>query len=334
VCVPISPFLPSPFLPSPCSHVVVLFDEEKMQSCRYKICSVNDSDRGESIPVHCSNGKCDQKNAFIHKACLESWERKCRSEHRRRIRREAPPCHCGIGHLNWSRINETSQSGKSPSERQLSFFHDAQVRRTGSIFEHRQDLNGLCSLLPVEKRNAFHVKIEDDCPQGGDDVRIFILKALGSENCRSVDCILWSSRLIVYDRYPLIDGVFFVSPVKHGSGALPVRFDGRNGHLQSICARCLSREWRCRRCLRDDWFLGKVLVIGGLYTFDVLSTSICCPPTCRVCQSPVLTVESQRLSVEKGNFLLFCESTPCSACGHRDAHYIRRADTIQMIGQL
>jgi len=35
--------LPSPFLPSPCSHVVVLFDEEKMQSCRYKICSVNGS---------------------------------------------------------------------------------------------------------------------------------------------------------------------------------------------------------------------------------------------------------------------------------------------------
>ncbi|VDK48220.1 unnamed protein product [Anisakis simplex] len=203
------------------------------------------------------------------------------------------------------------------------------VQKTGSIFERRTDMEYFKSALPRYRLNGFHVKMEDDCPQGGDDVRLSVLRVLGSYNRRSMPCVLCAHNLIVYDRYPLLDGTFFLSPVQHSKAALPMKFESKSAYLHAICIACMHTKWACVRCARSDWFLGSSLVVGTLYMYDVLSTSLCCPPMCRSCLSPMLMTDWQRSSMEKGNFNLFTEQTRCSACGRQDFHHIRRANNFK-----
>lgn len=73
----------------------------------------------------------------------------------------------------------------------------------------------------------------------------------------------------------------------------------RCAYLHAICITCMHTKWACARCDKNDWFLGSALIVGTLYTYDVLSTSLCCPPICRICLSPVLMTDWQRSSMEK-----------------------------------
>lgn len=73
----------------------------------------------------------------------------------------------------------------------------------------------------------FIFQMEDDCPQGGDDTRLSVLRALGTHNCRTVPCVLCERNLVVYDRYPLIDGTFFLSPVQHSKTAVSMKFESK-----------------------------------------------------------------------------------------------------------
>lgn len=60
------------------------------------------------------------------------------------------------------------------------------VGKTGSIFARREGLGTLLAVLPRWKVNGFHIKLEDDCPQGNDDTRIFLLTTLGDHKMREV----------------------------------------------------------------------------------------------------------------------------------------------------
>ncbi|KJH51838.1 hypothetical protein DICVIV_02029 [Dictyocaulus viviparus] len=62
------------------------------------------------------------------------------------------------------------------------FFEDEQVRVNGSVFARRENFDNLLSIIPMSKFNGIHIKMEDDCPQGGDDVRLCLLKTLGAHN--------------------------------------------------------------------------------------------------------------------------------------------------------
>ncbi|KHN85012.1 Headcase protein, partial [Toxocara canis] len=253
----------------------------------------------------------------------------------------------------WPRKDSFGKEGKqrSPNVEIMSknntetcnFFEDDQVQKTGSIFERRTDMQFVKSALPAYRLNGFHIKMEDDCPQGGDDVRLSVLRVLGSYNRRRVPCVLCAQKLIVYDRYPLLDGTFFLSPIQHSKAAVPMKFDSKCAYLHALCIGCMHTKWACARCDRSDWFLGACLVVGTLYMYDVLSTSLCCPPICRSCLSPVLMADWQRSSMEKGNlesedvslqgnFNLFTEQTRCSACGRQDFHHIRRANSFKVHG--
>ncbi|MFH4980963.1 hypothetical protein AB6A40_007672 [Gnathostoma spinigerum] len=172
--------------------------------------------------------------------------------------------------------------------------------------------------------------MEDDCPQGGDDVRLSVLRTLGTFNCRSVLCVLCSNALTVYDRYPLIDGTFFLSPVQHVKDAISMKYDSRFLYLHVLCIRCMQTRFACERCGKSDWFMGESLIIGTLYTYDVLSISLCCPPACRCCMHTLPLTDSQQRSVEKGNYSLLMEQVTCSACGSQDYHRIRRIDMIKI----
>ncbi|VDO41495.1 unnamed protein product [Onchocerca flexuosa] len=123
--------------------------------------------------------------------------------------------------------------------------------------------------------------MEDDCPQGGDDTRLSVLRALGTHNCRTVPCVLCERNLVVYDRYPLIDGTFFLSPVQHSKTAVSMK----TGYLHAICIACMHTEWKCHGCGKSGWFLGSALIVGTLYTYDILSSTTCCIPVCKHCRT-------------------------------------------------
>uniref|UniRef100_A0A0N5AIF7 Headcase domain-containing protein n=1 Tax=Syphacia muris TaxID=451379 RepID=A0A0N5AIF7_9BILA len=214
----------------------------------------------------------------------------------------------------------------------FNFFEDEQVKLTGSIFGHRENMDDLKLLLPKDRLNGFNIKLEDDCPQGGDDVRLSVLKALGTHNYRTIPCVLCLRPLVVYDRYPLVDGTLFLSPVQHSKEPVCMKLDLKYSYLHAICVSCMHTKWSCARCEKNDWFLGSTLVVGTLYTYDVLSTSLCCPPICRICLSPILMTDWQRSSIEKlqGNFQILVEQSPCSGCGQQDYHCIRRTDSFKL----
>lgn len=213
-----------------------------------------------------------------------------------------------------------AEMNKRCSEK-FNFFEDEQVQKTGSIFEHRCDMQLVKDFLPNFKLNGFHIKMEDDCPQGGDDVRLSVLRTLGTHNRRFVPCVLCLRSLTVYDRYPLINGTFFLSPIQHSQSPVCMKFESKCAYLHAICLTCMHTKWACARCGKDDWFLGPALIVGTLYTYDVLSTTLCCPPICRHCLSPVLMTDWQRSSMEK---------SACSACGQQDYHHIRRVDNFKL----
>lgn len=57
--------------------------------------------------------------------------------------------------------------------------------------------------------------MEDEGNHGNDDTRSFILSRLAALQWSRVYCVLCRERLKVFDRYPLIDGTFFLSPRQH-----------------------------------------------------------------------------------------------------------------------
>ncbi|KAJ1349097.1 hypothetical protein KIN20_004547 [Parelaphostrongylus tenuis] len=204
------------------------------------------------------------------------------------------------------------------------FFEDEQVRVNGSVFARRENFDNLLSIIPMSKFNGIHIKMEDDCPQGGDDVRLCLLKTLGAHNQRVVPCVGCHRDMVVYDRYPLVDGVFFLSPVCHYGPPTEVMYDGKRNYLQQLCASCLWSEWRCNNCGRDGWFNGKSIVLGTLYYYDIVSAGKCCPPTCTVCRSPLLVPENIIVQIVNGNYVIMHELITCSACGSSNYHGIRR----------
>ena len=99
----------------------------------------------------------------------------------------------------------------------LAFRHDS----GGSIFVRRMDYSSF-NVLPKQKINSYHIKMEDECSIGNDETRIFILSNLASNKLNKVPCVLCNSVLTVYDRYPLINGTFFLSPRQHNRTCIQV----------------------------------------------------------------------------------------------------------------
>lgn len=203
------------------------------------------------------------------------------------------------------------------------FFEDEQVRTNGSVFNKRTDYANLLSVIPMSKFNGIHIKMEDDCPQGGDDVRICVLKSLGAHNQRAVSCVACSKNLPVYDKYPLIDGTFFVSPIARNENKTEIMVDGRKFFLQQLCADCLWAKWGCNNCNKQDWFNGKSFILGTLYYYDILSTSLCCSSRCYRCKKTLPIRDQLYAQLANGNYLVVNEMITCDGCGCHDYHLTR-----------
>ncbi|KAJ8869303.1 hypothetical protein PR048_030877 [Dryococelus australis] len=67
--------------------------------------------------------------------------------------------------------------------------------------------------------------MEDEGNHGNDETRCFILSTLAAVHVSKVTCLLCRESLAVYDRYPLIDGTFFLSPRQHAAFCLEDKID-------------------------------------------------------------------------------------------------------------
>ncbi|VDP07491.1 unnamed protein product [Soboliphyme baturini] len=215
-------------------------------------------------------------------------------------------------------VSGTASSGSVTPVQPMAHSLGAVPRRSiGSDFF--SDLQLICF-------NERHFQMEDDCPQGNDETRIFVLTSLGDRKLREVLCILCRAHLLVYDRYPLIDGTFFLSPVNHGDSGIHVKYDGKELFLMAVCMTCLQNSERlsCLRCGSSDWFYGDRLILGTMYLYDVLAVMPCCQPPCSNCKRP-LPIPSASC-----NFSDLTESTTCPSCGTSDFHFIRRLGSVRL----
>ncbi|KRY68403.1 DNA polymerase alpha subunit B [Trichinella pseudospiralis] len=201
---------------------------------------------------------------------------------------------------------------------------DMQAQSTGNIFRRRQNLESFRKALPRSKINGIDIKLEDDCPQGNDETRLFVLTNLGDHKRRIVTCIICQSLLPVYDRYPLIDGTFFLSPINHENLGVMVNYEGSSLYLLSLCMYCMESapKLMCILCGSVGWFIGNKLIYGTLYTYDVLAAVQCCMPRCSSCYGTIPTAE------EKNLFSRFSEMFTCPHCSVNDYHFIRRVNTV------
>ena len=245
-----------------------------------------------------------------------------------------------IGSAGSSPPNSASSGGSPPStpgtpvvvaaipkKSKFDFFADPAQAAAGNIFRRRTDLSAF-NHLPRHKQNPYHIKMEDEGPHGNDDTRCFILSNLSTYKATEIPCVLCNKALTVYDKYPLIDGTFFLSPMRYNS-PIKVTFDGKQQYMNAICMHCLEggTDIRCYNCKRR-WD-GSTLLLGTMYSYDIFAAMPCCQRrlTCKSCHRNVL---------EGCGFQFYSEyshSLQCPFCRMDDYHFVKPLTEIYYLKQ-
>ncbi|XP_065371290.1 headcase protein [Calliphora vicina] len=203
--------------------------------------------------------------------------------------------------------------------------YSERVRSTSGcngIFSRRLDFSSF-NLLPKTRLNSYQVKIEDEGNHGNDETRLFILSSLAQSQKSRVACILCEEPMLVFDRYPLVDGSFFLSPKQHSTECIEVKYEGRSLYLTCVCMRCLdgtstNRNICCRFCT-DKWD-GSNLVLGTMYAYDIFAAMPCCAERlkCNNCFKLLLHPQ-QRLNFYSD----YSHCVTCPYCATQDTHFVK-----------
>ncbi|XP_040572113.1 headcase protein [Lepeophtheirus salmonis] len=189
----------------------------------------------------------------------------------------------------------------------------------GSIFQRRLDYSSF-NVLPRHKINSYHIKMEDECSIGNDETRIFILSSFATNKMNKVPCVMCKSVLHIFDRYPLIDGTFFLSPRQHNKCCIPVKTDGKLNYLTAICMGCLE-GWTsisCRFCSKG--WSGSHLILGTMYSYDIFAATPCCQEKLKCSNCAQLVIHpGQRFNF----FSDYSQIVSCPSCGSQDAHFVK-----------
>ncbi|XP_053202468.1 headcase protein-like [Panonychus citri] len=192
-------------------------------------------------------------------------------------------------------------------------------RGSGSIFTRRQDYSSFNN-LPRHKINSYHIKMEED--HGNDDTRNFILSTLSANRMNRISCIMCHTSMMIFDKYPLIDGTFFLSPTQHSKGAVPTTVEnGSKQYLNAVCMGCLE-GWnsivKCRSC--SSRWTGSHLILGSMYSYDIFAAVPCCTDRlrCNNCKNLVISPD-HRLQF----FSHYSNSIACGHCGIVDFHFAK-----------
>ncbi|XP_008549486.1 headcase protein [Microplitis demolitor] len=206
----------------------------------------------------------------------------------------------------------------------VDFFGETRIRQScgaNGIFSRRLDFSAFNS-LPRTKLNSYHIKMEDEGNHGNDDTRCFILSTLAALQWSRVSCVLCRGAMLVFDRYPLVDGTFFLSPRQHSPSCAEVKVEGRTQYLSAVCMTCLegcgNAPVRCRACT-VQWD-GSSLVLGTMYSYDIFAAMPCCTERlkCNSCQKPLI-YPHQRLNFYSDYSRVFA----CPHCRVVDAHFVK-----------
>ncbi|XP_001607251.2 headcase protein [Nasonia vitripennis] len=208
----------------------------------------------------------------------------------------------------------------------VEFFGDRIRQSCGAngIFSRRLDFSAFNS-LPRTKLNSYHIKMEDEGNHGNDDTRCFILSTLAALQWSRVSCVLCRAAMLVFDRYPLVDGTFFLSPRQHSASCAEVKVEGRTQFLSAVCMGCLEGSGggggapvRCRSCTQP-WD-GSSLVLGTMYSYDIFAAMPCCTERlkCNSCHKPLI-YPHQRLNFYSDYSRVFA----CPHCRAVDAHFVK-----------
>lgn len=208
------------------------------------------------------------------------------------------------------------------------FFVERRERHvSGSLFSRRQDYSSF-NTLPRNKINSYHIKTEDEGNQGNDEIRSFILSTLSANKTIGVACVFCYKSLIIFDRYPLIDGTFFLSPQYYSRSSVPVKIDCNVQYLNAVCMGCLE-GWNtvllCKYC-QSKW-VGSDLILGTMYSYDVLAAVPCCQERlrCNECRRVILSSD-RRLQY----FSDYSQSLQCPSCGMIDYHFVKPLSTYNL----
>ncbi|XP_052889698.1 headcase protein isoform X2 [Anopheles moucheti] len=203
--------------------------------------------------------------------------------------------------------------------------HSERVRATSGangIFSRRLDFSSF-NVLPRQRINSYSIKIEDEGNHGNDETRLFILSSLAAQHKSRVACVLCEEPMLVFDRYPLVDGTFFLSPKQHNKGCIEVKYENRVQYLTSVCMACLegvepNRVVRCRFCV-NKWD-GSSLVLGTMYSYDIFAAMPCCTERlkCNNCFKMMLS-PNQRLNFYSD----YSHSVSCPYCSAQDNHFVK-----------
>ena len=195
-------------------------------------------------------------------------------------------------------------------------------------FSHRSDYSVFQKLVPKHLVNSYHIKMEDDGYGAGDETRSFVLSSLAFHRTNTVACVLCSGRLQVYDQYPLLDGTFYLSPVKPSDSSFEVESKGDDPlYLSAVCLQCLVGRNKviCGFC-SSPWN-GNYHQIGTMYSYDLFAALPCCSASvcCNKCKKGIVDPAKVTLS-----FSQLSSQAKCSHCGSMDYHFVKPISRFQV----
>ena len=201
----------------------------------------------------------------------------------------------------------------------FDFFTDNIQAAAGNIFKRRTNFS-VFNTLPKHQQNPYHIKMEDEGPHGNDEIRCFILTNLSTHQVTKMNCVICNDALNVYDRYPLIDGTFFLSPLRYNNN-IQVLLDGRMQYLNAVCLRCLSSNLLCVSCKQPWNDYGSTLIIGTMYSYDIFAAVPCCGHrlTCKHCTRLIMDPGACAFQF----FSDYSRAIQCPHCHIQDFHFVK-----------
>jgi len=225
-------------------------------------------------------------------------------------------------------ISGSSSSSCAPTKKacKFDFFSTQEQAAAGNIFRRRTDYS-VFNFLPRHQQNPYHIKMEDEGPHGNDETRCFVLTNLSTHQVTEVCCVVCSQTLPIYDKYPLIDGTFFLSPQRYNTD-LQVLSDSKMLYLNAVCMKCqeapaIQNHLRCLAC-RQPWF-GSAFMIGSMYSYDVFAALPCCGHRlrCKNCSRAIMDP-----SCGFNFFSEYSKPIRCPHCQAEDYHFIKPLDEV------
>ncbi len=199
------------------------------------------------------------------------------------------------------------------------------------------------------------LRLEDEGPYGNDETRCFVLSHFSSLCIREMKCVICDCKLAIYDKFPLLDGTLFVSPIKYSdlksyaddnsnrsdkkeaslpsdqqenSGSyltVPAHVSNKNQFIYAICLNCLhsknEHEIRCKFC-KQTWKGGQTLQIGTMYKYEIFAAFPCCQKklNCSKCDFQLVNLNT---TGGLQYFSSYSEEKECAKCKTKDFHFIK-----------